>query len=105
MARKKRRSRFDREAVLRHATIHHPNCPAELVALFVDDISAREWEPPLTLGQAFGIKATNHVRHKMTDYDRLIRFPGLTRDEARLIVSFEVRSILASWARTVLVIK
>lgn len=97
MARKKRRSRFDREAVLRHAAHHHPNCPAEITALFADDISTREWEPPLTLGQAFGIKATNHVRHKMTDYDRLLRMPGLTRDEARLIVSFEVRTILAAW--------
>lgn len=97
MARKKRRSRFDREAVLRHAAHHHPNCPVEIVALFADDISTREWEPPLTLGQAFGIKATNHVRHKMTDYERLLRIPGLTRDEARLIVSFDVRAILAGW--------
>lgn len=74
MARKKLRSRFDREAVLRHAGHHHPNCPAEMIALFADDISMGEWEPPLTLGQAFGIKASNHLRHKMTDYDRL---PGL----------------------------
>ena len=82
---------------LRHAAHHHPNCPAEMVALFADDISTREWEPPLTLGQAFGIKATNHVRHKLTDYDRLLRIPGLTRDEARLIVGFEVRATLAGW--------
>lgn len=44
MPRKKRRSRFDREAVQRHAAHHHPNCPAEMVALFADDISMREWE-------------------------------------------------------------
>lgn len=97
MTRKKRRSRFDREAVLQHAAHHHPNCPAEIVALFADDISTREWESALTLGQAFGIKSTNHVRQKMTDYERLLRIPGLTRDEARLIVSFDVRAILAGW--------
>lgn len=101
MARKKRRSQFDREAVLRHGAHHHPNCPAEMAALFADDISTREWDPPLTLDQAFGIKATNHVRHKMTDYERLLRIPGLTRNEAQHIAPLKVRSILAEGRLTV----
>lgn len=49
------------------------------------------------VGQAFGINATNHVRHKMTDYERLLRISGLTRDEARFLVSFEVRAIFRDW--------
>ncbi|MNS04446.1 hypothetical protein D3C72_358050 [compost metagenome] len=44
MAHKKRLGRFDRGAVLRHAAQHHPNCRAEMVALFAYDISMREWE-------------------------------------------------------------
>lgn len=53
MVPKKRRSRSDRDAVLRHAAHHHPNRPAEMVALFADDVGMREWGPPLALGQAF----------------------------------------------------
>ncbi|WP_313573738.1 DUF2293 domain-containing protein [Brevundimonas sp.] len=99
MARKKRQLSFEREAVIQHAMRHHPHCPADLVARYADEISTREWETPLTLGHAFGLTATNHVRHKLTDYDRLLRVPGLTREEARIIVSCEVRSILAEWVR------
>ena len=36
---------------------------------------------------------------ELTDYDRLLRVPGLTREEARIIVSCEVQSILAGWTR------
>nr|WP_275052056.1 DUF2293 domain-containing protein [Caulobacter sp. SSI4214] len=38
------------------------------------------------------------MRHAMTDYDRLLRIPGLTREEALLIVRPEVVAIVASWA-------
>jgi hypothetical protein len=38
------------------------------------------------------------VRHRLTDYDQLLRVPGLTRDEARLIVAGDVRSITRRWA-------
>lgn len=53
MAHRKRRSRSDQDAVLRHAFDHHPNRPSEMVALFADDVSMREWGPRLALGQAF----------------------------------------------------
>lgn len=46
MALRKRRSRFGRDAVMHHAALHHPNCPAETVYLLADDISMREWEGP-----------------------------------------------------------
>lgn len=99
MARKKRQLSFERGAVIQHAMHHHPHCPDDLVDRYADEISTREWEVPLTLGHAFGLTATNHVRHKLTDYDRLLRIPGLTREEERIIVSCEVQSILAGWAR------
>ena len=99
MARKKRHLSFEREAIIQHAMHHHPFCPVDLVARYADEISEREWETPLTLGHAFGLTATNHVRHQLTDYDCLLRVPGLTREEARIIVSCEVLSILNGWAR------
>jgi len=34
----------------------------------------------------------------MTDYDRLLRIPGITREEAQLIVNAEVQAVIASWA-------
>jgi hypothetical protein len=42
--------------------------------------------------------ATNDVRHRLTDYDQLLRVRGLTREEARLIVASEVKQIVALWA-------
>jgi len=42
--------------------------------------------------------AQAYVRHTLTDYDRLLRIPGLTREEALLIVKPEVVAIIASWA-------
>jgi hypothetical protein len=48
-----------------------------------------------------GILTTNHIRHELTDYDRLLningRRQGLTRDEARLVVAAEVRDVFDSW--------
>lgn len=76
---------------------HHPNCPVELVASYADIISTREGDVPLTLGHAFSLTADNHVRHELTDYDRLLGIHGLTQEEARIIVSFEVTSILTVW--------
>ena len=52
----------------------------------------------MTIGQALGLVALAHVHHAFTDYDRLLRIPGMTRDEALLIVRPEVAAIIAGWA-------
>ena len=96
--RKRKRSNFTETEVREHLSTHHPGCPAESVARYADRISQRLWDPPLTLGQAVGMVASNDVRHRLTDYDQLLRVPGLTREEARLIVAGEVRRTIGLWA-------
>lgn len=96
--RKKKRPDFSEAEVRDHLGKRHPGCPAELVEVYAQRISKRLWDPPLTLGKAVGMVATNDVRHRLTDYDQLLRVPGLTREEARLIVAGEVRRTIALWA-------
>lgn len=64
------------------------------MAQLVGALAGREWAQPVTIGQAFGLVAQAHVRHAFTDYDRLLRIPGVTRDEALLIVRPEVAAII-----------
>lgn len=91
------RSAFAIANVREHIALHHPRCPPALVDRYAAEICSRVWSPPVTLGHAFGLVATNDVRHRMTDYERLLAVRGLTREEARLIVSAEVRQILSAW--------
>lgn len=94
---KRKRTSFSRQVVIDHLRSRHGNCPAEVAQQLTDELATREWETPLTLGMAFGLLAQAKVRHTMTDYDRLLRLPGITREEARLIVNGEVQAIIASW--------
>ena len=89
---------FSRSAVDEHIRCAHPRIPAELAAILAERISSREWRLPLTIGRAFALAAQAYVRHEMTDYDRILRVPGLTREEALLIVKAEVQAIMDAWA-------
>ena len=89
---------FSRAAAEGHLRARHARCPPELLERFIDALATREWAQPVTIGQAFGLVAQAHVRHAMTDYDRVLRLPGVTREEARLIIKAEVAAIIASWA-------
>lgn len=42
-----------------------------------------------------GLRA--HVRHKYTDYDRLMRHEGLDKDEARRKIAHEVDEVVRKW--------
>lgn len=95
---RKRCTSFPRAAVEGHVRARHGLCPPEVLAHLVELLAAREWGEPVTIGQAFGLVAQAHVRHAMTDYDRVLRLPGITREEARLIIKAEVAAIIASWA-------
>lgn len=100
MSRKRpKRMSWSSGAVSAHMEHHHPSCPAGLRAKFAEEIGARKWDPPVTLGQAVGNTLHNFVRHNLTDYDALLRLPGITREEARLIVAGEVAAITSAWAR------
>ncbi len=85
------------DEVWRHFRAHHGACPEALAEEIVRRVCERAWSPPVELGRAVGIVASNLVRHRLTDYEQLFNVQGLTRDEARLIVEPEVESILASW--------
>lgn len=89
---------FSRAAVEGHLRARHDRCPPELLAHFIETLANREWDQPVTIGQAFALVAQAHVRHAMTDYDRLLRLPGITREEARLIVKADVNAIIGAWA-------
>lgn len=95
---RKRFKTFPRASIEGHLKACHSLCPPELLAHFVELLATREWGDPVTIGQAFGLVSHAHVRHAMTDYDRLLRIPGLTREEALLIVRPEVVAIVSSWA-------
>lgn len=96
--RKQKRSAFSEAEVREHLSRHHPAVRPTPWSDNVQRISQRLWDPPLTLGKAVGMVASNDVRHRLTDYDRLLRVPGLTREEVRLIVAGEVRRTIALWA-------
>jgi hypothetical protein len=83
--------------VLRHLSKQHPGCPADIATEIAQRVVDREWRTKLTVGQAVGIVITTYIRHRLTDYERLLKVPGLTRDEARLIVAPELRSTLSAW--------
>lgn len=95
---RKRFKNFTRASVEGHLKARHGLCPQELLAHFVELLATREWGEPVTIGQAFGLVSHAYVRHAMTDYDHLLRVPGMTREEALLIVRPEVVAIVASWA-------
>lgn len=92
-------STFTPDQVARHIHRKHPRCPQVLAQVFVEAISTRTWDPPVSLGRAFGIVSTNTLRHEHTDYERLMRDHHLRRDEARLVVGEEIKAALASWRK------
>lgn len=53
------------------------------------------------LGEIAGVLATSSIRHRATDYERLLRVnggrEGLTREEARQVVNAEVADTVAEW--------
>jgi len=91
-------TRFSRSAVDRHIQAKHARIPPDVADILAERIASREWREPLTLGHAFALAAQAYVRHRMTDYDRLLRIPALTREEALLIVGGEVAAVLKAWA-------
>jgi len=93
-----KQNRFSRAEAEKHIRKKHARAPAEVAELLADRISSRQWREAITIGRAFAFVAQAHVRHQMTDYDRLLRIPGITREEAQLIVNAEVQAVIASWA-------
>lgn len=95
--RQKKRAQHSADAVRAHMAEHHPRCPSDVVEGIGTYIAGRCWRPPVTIGGAVGIGAVVYVRHRLTDYDHLLRKHRLTRAEARLVVAPEIASIIRSW--------
>ena len=87
---------FRLKTVRRHMQKYFPNCPELHCGEIVRRVTDRVWEDT-TIGGAVGIIVTNYVRHRLTDYEMLMKRHGLTREEARIAEAGTVRDILKSW--------
>lgn len=99
MGKTKKRQQHSLDKAITHLREHHPGCPDDIMLELANRIASRTWRTRVTLGHAAGIVTSTYVRHRLTDYDRLFRIKGLTREEARLIVAPEVKAILDAWRR------
>ena len=88
--------RFTDQAVRKHLLRHHPACPPLVREKILYRVIDRTWD--CSIGCAVGLSIQNFVRHELTDYEQLYRVPGLTKEEARLIIKDEVKDIIARWA-------
>jgi hypothetical protein len=77
----------------------YPGCPPQWRLELME--RARKGGHYGRLGEIAGVLATSSIRHRGTDYDRLLRVnggrEGLTREEARQVVNAEVADIVAEW--------
>ena len=88
--------RFKRAAVKSHLALHHPRCPEQVEKHVLWALRRKNWRN-VTLGQAVGITLQTYVRHHLTNYDSLYKIPGITQEEALIIVRGEVTDIIRSW--------
>lgn len=91
-----RNGRIDILEALRHLREFHPGMPVEHAARVAENIAGRSWHG-LTLGNIVGIAVTCYARHELTDYERLLRVPGMTREEARMLVADDLQDVLGGW--------
>lgn len=77
---------------------HFPTCPPIHRDQIVTAVSERTWNK-VTIGKAVGIVMTNYIRHKLTDYENLMRQHRLTREEARAAEASTVKAIWRSWQK------
>jgi len=77
--------------------LHHPRCPEHVHKHVLWAVRRRRWPADVTIGQAVGIVLQNFVRHHMTRYDDLYKIPGITQEEARIIIRSEVTDIVRSF--------
>ena len=87
---KNRTKRFQLNQVEAALSQHFPYCPQGHRIPIIDKVLARDWDKKTSMTQAISIVVDNHVRHQMTDYDKLIGKSGISREEARIIVKLEL---------------
>lgn len=91
------KTRFYNDASARAYLLReYPACPEEHWSALIHLTSSRGWEGA-RLPKVMGIVVSNHIRHKLTVYEALLRRYKLSRREARLWVNDEVNSIAEQW--------
>ena len=75
---------------------HFPNCPQIDCDDIVQRVLERTWKDA-TIGRAVGIILTNYVRHRLTDYEMLMKRHGLTREKAHIAEEDTVRTVMEEW--------
>jgi hypothetical protein len=88
--------KFRRKSVRKHMDKHFPACPPLHREQIVISVAERTWKDA-NIGKAVGIVVTNYIRHRLTDYEVLMRRHRLTREEARIIEAETVKDIWRSW--------
>lgn len=88
--------RFQAKAVEKHMQKQFPNCPQVHRDEAIRRVVERTWQDA-TIGRAVGITVTNYVRHRLTDYEMLMKQHRLTREEARMAEAGTVKDTLRSW--------
>lgn len=88
--------KFGRRSDRKHLDKHFPACPPLHREQIVMTVAERTWKDA-TIGKAVGIVVTNYIRHRLTDYEVLMRRHRLTREEARIIEAEKVKDIWQSW--------
>ena len=88
--------KFRPKSVRKHMDKHFPACPPLHREQIVTTVSERTWKNS-SIGKAVGIIVTNYIRHRLTDYEVLMRRHRLTREEAREAEAGTVKAILQSW--------
>ncbi|MCK0210071.1 DUF2293 domain-containing protein [Starkeya koreensis] len=82
-----------------YLTAMYPGCPPQWRLELIK--RARKGGHYGRLGEIAGVLATSSIRHRATDYERLLRVnggrEGLTREEARQVVNAEVADSVAEW--------
>ena len=87
---------FSHKRVKRHISSNFSKCPEEIRVAVAERVLSKAWTDA-TLSQAVGIVLSTYARHNCTDYERLLSVPGITREEARMLVAEELKELLASW--------
>lgn len=94
--RRAKRMQVSVQLALEHMRRFHPGTPTCHAQAIAAHIAERQWTNA-TLGQIVGITMSTYARHRLTDYERLLRVPGMERDEARMLVAQDLQDVLGTW--------
>ena len=87
------------KTVNRALSEHFPNAPAKHRKIIAFNVMRKSRRGDRSLVKINSTDVHNHTRHRLTEYDKLMKINQLTREEARLIVKPELDDIFVQWSR------